>query len=151
MTKGGKSCGHGCLTTDQTPLEMLSAGRETYGLPRSLWLGEDGTLRMKPVKELEQLRLNEQTASNITVESGSELSMNKLGHELMELEITISPNQAKQVGIKVCASENGQEETVIYYDRVDQKLMVDTRKSSLAYGRKNMEEAPLNLKEDETH
>ena len=33
----------------------------TYGLPRSLWLGEDGTLRMNPIKELEQLRLNEQS------------------------------------------------------------------------------------------
>ena len=121
----------------------------TYGLPRALWLGEDGTLRMKPVKELEQLRLNEQTASNLLVESGTEVSMNKLSHELMELEITINPNETEQFGVKVCVSENGEEETIIYYDRKDQKLKVDTRKSGLAFGRKTIEEAPLELKKDE--
>ena len=31
----------------------------TYGLPRSLWLGDDGTLRMQPVEELQMLRVKE--------------------------------------------------------------------------------------------
>jgi beta-fructofuranosidase len=121
----------------------------TYGLPRSLWLGEDGTLRMKPVKELELLRLNEQKATNLLIESGSEISMHRLGQELMELEIAISPNEAERFGVKVCVSENREEETVIYYDRKDKKLKVDTRKSGLAYGRKIVEEAPLDLRDGE--
>lgn len=121
----------------------------TYGLPRSLWLGEDGTLRMNPIKELEQLRLNEQSKSNVTVKSGSEVSLNKFSHELMELEVTIDPNEADQFGIKVGVSENGEEETVIYYDRNDQKLKMDTRKSGLDFGRKIIEEAPLELKAGE--
>lgn len=121
----------------------------TYGLPRSLWLGEDGTLRMNPVKELEQLRLNEQSQSDVVVKSGSDVSLNQLSHELMELEITIAPNEADQFGVKVSVSENGEEETVIYYDRKDKKLKLDTRRSGLTFGRKIIEEAPFDLKKNE--
>jgi beta-fructofuranosidase len=121
----------------------------TYGLPRSLWLGEDGTLRMKPVKEIEQLRLSEHSESNIRLEPGNEVSRDELGHELMELEVTISPDDAEQFGVKVGVSENGQEETVIYYDKSDNKLKVDTRKSGLTFGRKIIEEAPLTLNKGE--
>ena len=54
----------------------------TYGLPRSLWLGSDGTLRMRPIKELETLRMKEDMVSNVKVNSGSEVKLNKLGKEL---------------------------------------------------------------------
>ena len=120
-----------------------------YGLPRSLWLGDDGTLRMRPVKELEQLRLNEKVEFDILLESESELSLNSLGDDLMELEVTMDSNDAEQFGLKVCVSETGEEETVIYYDRMDEKLKVDTRKSGLTFGRKIIESAPLELAEGE--
>jgi beta-fructofuranosidase len=56
-----------------------------FGLPRSLWLGSNGTLRMRPVKELETLRMNESMVSNVKVSSGSEIKLDDLGNELMEL------------------------------------------------------------------
>ncbi len=117
----------------------------TYGLPRSLWVGEDGTLRMRPIKELKSLRMNEKTMSNLIIQTDRELSLNELGNELMELELTIEPNSSEQFGIKVGVSEDGREETVIYYDRLDNKLKVDTRKSGLKFGRKIIEEAPFEL------
>lgn len=86
----------------------------TYGLPRSLWLGEDGTLRMRPVKELEALRMNEKVLSDVKVNSGEEVKLNELGNELMELEITVQFIDAEQFGVKVCMSDDGREETVIY-------------------------------------
>jgi beta-fructofuranosidase len=121
----------------------------TYGLPRSLWLGSDGTLRMRPIKELETLRMKEDMVSNVKVNSGSEVKLNKLGKELMELEVTIQPNNAMQYGVKVCVSDDGREETLIYYDKSDKKLKFDTRKSGLQFGRKIIEEAPLELKNEE--
>lgn len=121
----------------------------TYGIPRSLWLGEDGTLRMRPVKELEALRMNKKMLSNVTVKSGSEVKFNELGNELMELEVTIQPNTSTQYGIKVCVSDDGREETVVYYDPKDKKLKVDTRKSGVSFGRKIIEEAPLELMAEE--
>jgi beta-fructofuranosidase len=120
-----------------------------YGLPRSLWIGSDGTLRMRPVKELENLRMREMWISNIKVESGKDKKMNELEKELLEMEITIQPGSALQYGVKVCASADGREETRIYYDSSDRKLKFDTRKSGLSYGRKIIEEAPLVIKNGE--
>ena len=121
----------------------------TYGLQRTLWLGSDGTLRMRPAKELENLRMNELSFSNIKVLSGKEQKLNKPDMELQELEITIQPGKAVRYGVKVCISDDGREETVIYYDNSDRKLKFDTRKSGLSFGRKIIEEAPLELKQDE--
>lgn len=122
----------------------------TFGLPRTLWVGNDGTLRMRPVKELESLRMKESVVSNIKVVSGSVVKLQEPGKELMELEVTILPNSAKQYGVKVGVSEDGREETVIYYDKSEKKLKFDTRKSGLSFGRKIVEEAPFELKNDES-
>jgi len=46
-------------------------------------------------------------------------------------------------------SEDGREETVISYDKISKKLKFDTRKSGLSFGRKMIEEAPLELKPGE--
>ena len=120
-----------------------------YGLPRSLWVGDDGTLKMRPVKELEALRMGKSVASNIQIASGSEVKIGKAASELMELEVTFQPNISNQYGVKVCVSDDGREETLIYYDAVEKKLKFDTRKSGLAFGRKIIEEAPFDLKNDE--
>lgn len=121
----------------------------TYGLPRSLWLGEDGTLKMQPVSELKQLRLEEKNKSNVHVTAGQNITLNNMGTQLMELEIIIQPTKATEYGVKVCVSDDGAEETVISYNRIEKKLKFDTRKSGLAYGPKIVEEAPLELKDGE--
>ena len=121
----------------------------TYGLPRTLWVGNDGSLRIRPVKELESLRMKETVVSNINVSSGSVVKLQEPGKELMELEVTIPPNNAKQCGVKVGVSEDGREETIIYYDKSEKKLKFDTRKSGLSFGRKVIEEAPFELKDGE--
>lgn len=121
----------------------------TYGLPRTLWVGNDGTLRMRPVKELESLRMKESVVSSIKVVSGSVVKLQEPGKELMELEVTILPNSAKQYGVKVGVTEDGREETTIYYDKSEKKLKFDTRKSGLSFGRKMIEEAPFELKDGE--
>jgi len=136
---------------DERPDEISEASgwTGTYGLPRSLWLGADETLRMRPVKELEQLRLNEKRVPDFTVGAGSEVRLKEHTYELMEIEITFIPGESRQFGLKVCMSEDGREETVIYYDKEDHKLKVDLGKSGLGYGPKIIEEAPLELEENE--
>ncbi len=121
----------------------------TYGLPRTLWTGRDGVLKIRPVKELENLRLKEKVVADIKIGSGIIMKLQEPGKELMELEVTFLPNNAKQYGIKVGVSEDGREETAIYYDASEKKLKFDTRKSGLSFGRKIIEEAPLELKSDE--
>jgi beta-fructofuranosidase len=54
-----------------------------YGLPRSLWLGNDWTLRMQPIKELETLRQKFRVKNNFTVKADSELILDGFGHQLL--------------------------------------------------------------------
>lgn len=121
----------------------------TYGLPRSLWLGDDGTLRMRPVKELERLRLNEMNASNLTIESDTEITLDGFGHELLELEVTIDPGSASQVGLMIGCSEDGREQTALLYDASEKQLKVDATKSSLDTGVRSIEIAPFELEASE--
>lgn len=118
-----------------------------YGLPRSLWVQKDGTLGMRPVDEMKNLRMNEKEKKNIAL-SGTSTLFGK-ANELLEMEITIQPGTAGQTGVVVGRSPDGREETVIYYDAVEKKLKLDATRSSLRYGRRNIESAPFELKKGE--
>jgi beta-fructofuranosidase len=104
---------------------------------------------MRPVKELESLRMSEKKYTGIMVQAGKDHSLKDEGKDLQEIELTIIPGKAELYGIKVCTSDDGREETIIYYDSSDRKLKFDTRKSGLAFGRKIVEEAPLELADGE--
>jgi len=121
----------------------------TMSLPRVLWLGKDGMLRIRPVEELKMLRYNGQKRENLTVKADTELALKGISGNTIELQLDIEPNGAEQVGLKVCCSPDGQEETVIFYDATDKKLKVDTRRSSLGEGSKKIEAGPFELKDGE--
>ncbi|NQU20319.1 MAG: GH32 C-terminal domain-containing protein [Candidatus Nealsonbacteria bacterium] len=121
----------------------------TMSLPRVLTLGSDGMLRMNPPEEIERLRYNAQKRTNLAVKPDSELSVAGIGGNSIELAMEISAAGAKQYGVKVCCSGDGQEETVVFYDAVEKKLKIDTNKSSLTEGPKSIEAGPLELKADE--
>ncbi|MCX6908689.1 MAG: GH32 C-terminal domain-containing protein [Verrucomicrobia bacterium] len=118
-------------------------------LPRVLTLGDDNRLRQKPIEELRRLRHNEQTQQNIAVAADKEIVLSKIAGNTIELELQIEPQDAKQVGIKVCRSPDHEEETLVFYDAAEQKLKLDTNKSSLAEGPKKIEAAPFALKPGE--
>lgn len=118
-------------------------------LPRELTLGEDNRLRIRPVRELERLRYNAQTLKDIPIPADKEVTLDKIKGNTVELEFRIDPQDAKQVGIKVCRSPGGEEETPVFYDAVGQQLKIDTTKSSLGEGPKKVESGPLALKPGE--
>jgi len=117
----------------------------TYGLPRTLWVGEDGTLRMRPVEELKALRQEEKAEHALTVKAGEELMLEGFGKELLELEITMVPGGASRCGVKVCCSPDAREETVLFYDAEDGMLKCDTTRCSVEFGREEVEAGPLTL------
>jgi len=118
-------------------------------LPRELTLGDDNRLRMRPIRELERLRYNEQTASDIAIPADKEVVLDKIAGNTIELELQIDPQDAKQVGIKVCRSPGGEEETPVFYDVAEGKLKIDTSRSSLGEGPKKVEAGPFALKPGE--
>ena len=75
--------------------------------------------------------------------------MKGIGGNSIELKLEIAPGNAEQVGLKVCCSPDGKEQTSVYYDANDKKLKIDTRKSSLGQGRKSVEAGPFELGKDE--
>ena len=123
-----------------------------YSLPRTLWLTKEGTLGIRPVKELEKLRLGMREEKNIRIKAGEEISLDGFGSELMELEITLQAGAATQAGVKVNYAANGEEQTSIYYDAGDKTLKFDTTKSGHDWGeewKKKIEAAPFELKKAE--
>ncbi len=121
----------------------------TMSLPRVLWLGDDNTMRMAPPEELDSLRYNAKKIENLTVKADSELPLKDIGGNTIELDVEMTPHGAKQLGVKVCCSPDGEEQTAIYYDVTDKKLKVDTTKSSLGEGSKSVEAGPFELRPNE--
>ncbi len=134
--------------TDNPEGEEAKGWSGVFGLPRSLWLGEDGTLRMCPVKELAMLRCNELTWTDLALSDGDTRLLDGVVGDSCELEISIDSATAQQVGVKVRASADGEEETLLYYNRDTRKLCFDSTHSGID-GRRTLEEAPLPLSDGE--
>jgi beta-fructofuranosidase len=132
------------------PTRQASGWSGEMSLPRVLWLGEDGTLRLRPAEELQQLRTHEQTVQDIAVAADKEVVLDKIAGNTIELLVEMEPQGAKQCGVKVCRSPDGAEQTLVYYDATDQKLKIDVTKASLGEGPKNIEAGPFALKDGET-
>ena len=124
-----------------------------FGLPRVLWLGEDGTLRQKVPPEFEILRHNEKRWSNFALggETTDKKELKGIIGDSCELSLLIDPKESKKVGLIVCASPAGDERTLLYYDAQEKCLIFDSRESSLeGIGRPALEKAPFTLEtEDE--
>ena len=135
----------------------------TMSLPRVLSLAEDGTLLIEPVEELSQLRMDHQRCENIRLEADTELVLDDIRGDCMEMILTMWPNGARRFGVKVRCSPDGEEQTVIEYDPGAKRLRVDFSNSTLdtniahrtfcMYGGENpqvtLQEAPFELKPDE--
>ena len=89
--------------------ELLAGKIQTgiQSLPRELSLSEDGTLRIKPLRELEQLRTEEKRKENLTVKSDTTQLLKGIAGDTMELEIVLEAPTAKEFGIKVLCDQEG--------------------------------------------
>jgi DUF1680 family protein/sucrose-6-phosphate hydrolase SacC (GH32 family) len=121
----------------------------TMSLPRVLTMGDDGLLRMDVPSEIEALRYGAVKKENIAVPSDTEMPVEGVGGNSLELIVEMDSDQASQFGVKVCTSPDGQEETSIFYDAAEGKLKVDTRRSGPEDTPKTVEAAPFDLKEGE--
>ncbi|MFX0100726.1 MAG: glycoside hydrolase family 32 protein [Candidatus Hodarchaeota archaeon] len=121
-----------------------------YGLPRVLWLGDDGTLRQKVPPELEVLRHNEKQWGGFTLECDLEnrVELEGVVGDSCEISLKVIPSCARKVGFQVCTSPDGREETRVYYDMDEKALVFDSRNSSLqGTGRPVPEKAPFEPKD----
>jgi beta-fructofuranosidase len=135
--------------TDNPPEEKEKGWSGVYGLPRSLWLGDGGTLRLRPVKELENLRSHEKSWGALTLTNGETKALEGVAGNSCELQLEVAVGAAKRCGVKVRAARDGQEETLLYFDAEANQLVFDSTRSGAA-GRKVVERAPLALAKGES-
>ena len=76
-------------------------------LPRELELPKDGVLRIKPLRELEGLRYDENSEKNITVKSGSVAKLEKVSGDAIELEITFAAPLPGEFGLNLLGDGSG--------------------------------------------
>ncbi|MFC5406217.1 glycoside hydrolase family 32 protein [Cohnella soli] len=119
-----------------------------YSLPRTVWLGEDNTLRMAPVDELAMLRYNAKSFPAIELSAGEQLELDGINGESSEIKLAITPGTAQKSGLKVRTSPDEEEVTLLYYDAETKELVFDSTRSGVN-GWKVREAAPFELKEGE--
>ena len=76
-------------------------------LPRELSLPDDGVLRIKPLRELENLRTDERVESPRTIKAGEVYTLKDIAGDTIEISAVIEPGEAKQFGMNVFADKNG--------------------------------------------
>lgn len=77
-------------------------------LPRELSLPADGILRIRPIKELEQLRYSPVTEQSFVVKSGTPHRLERISGDTIEIKINIQQRDAQRYGVRLFADkENG--------------------------------------------
>ena len=100
-------------------------------LPRILSLGQDGTLRIEPVPQLNTLRMNPRRYDNIRLAADSTLALDDVRGDCLEIKATLQPAGGRQFGIKLRCSPEGSEQTAVFFDASCGRLKVDVNKSTL--------------------
>lgn len=117
---------------ERTPeLDYKAGWAHNGGLPLNVYLREDGRLGIEPIQELELLRGEKRISlRNQSLEQANALLKDIKG-SMLEIQLEIQAEEARQVGIKVRCSPNGEEETLLYYDIQNSLLQVDRTKTTL--------------------
>nr|BAA24360.1 cycloinulo-oligosaccharide fructanotransferase [Niallia circulans] len=132
VTPDGRTVVFSMVQNVRTPqAEYQSGWAHNLALPVALSLDEHDELRIEPIQELQSLRGNKLAdISDKNLESANQLIKDIKG-DMLEIVMEIDPGEAQKFGLKVRRSENGQEETLIYYDKSDSTFNVDRTKSSI--------------------
>lgn len=121
----------------------------TLSLPRVLSIGDDGRLRMDVPEEIETLRYGAVQRGPFTIQSDTDLTVDGVAGDSLELLVEIESNRASAYGVKVCVSPDGHEETSIFYDAKEKLLKVDTRRSGPEDTPRTVEAGPFELQDGE--
>jgi len=140
----------GCLSDSPEEQAAKASGWSgVMSLPRVLWLGDDGTLRMRPADELKTLRYRPVRKQRLSLDDGREIVWKNIKGRSFEIEAEIALGATRRVELSVLCSPDGAERTVISYDADQQALQMDTRRSGPLQGAAVVESAPLALNDGE--
>ena len=101
-------------------------------LPRELSLPADGVLRIKPLRELEQLRYDAATEENVIIPADTIHRLRGITGDTLELKITLQPGSAKRCGVQVYCDPQGRNGFPITFDPAAKTLGMGETKIPLA-------------------
>ncbi|MBP2112821.1 GH32 C-terminal domain-containing protein [Paenibacillus silagei] len=132
VTPDGRTVVYSMVQNVRTPQAEYQAGwAHNLALPVSLSLDEHDELRIEPIEELQSLRgakVVDFTDENL---AAANQLIGSVKGDMLEIVMEIDPGEAQKFGLKVRRSDNGQEETLIYYDKANGTFNVDRTKSSI--------------------
>ena len=97
-------------------------------LPRELSLPADGVLRIKPLRELEQLRGEATSAGGMTIAADTSHRLENIAGDTLEISITFLPGAARKFGVHVYCGLDGKNGFPITYESGAKMLtMGDTK------------------------
>ena len=115
----------------------------TMSLPRVLSLDDSDRMLIDLPEEIEALRYGEVFLENFTIPPKVDLPIDwKLGTSF-ELSIDVQIGDVDRFGVKVCVAPDGSEQTVVAYDFIQQRLLIDTTRSGPDSAAGSVESAPL--------
>jgi beta-fructofuranosidase len=99
-----------------------------HSLPRELSLPEDGVLRIRPLRELESLRYNQRSETDLLVRSDTVHRLNGISGDALEIKLVIQPAAAREFGISVyCDRDANRGFPVIFQPAAKTMMMGQTR------------------------
>ena len=151
---------------------MLGHKDEMVSLPRQLTANQMVTadegwnirainpLGIEPIEELKALRFNPVKVENVVIPANGQQPLAGVQGRAMELEAVIDPMAAREVGLRVLQSPNGEEQTTISlsmhawawpWASNKRELMIDVSQASLSpdVASRTPEIGPLYLKDGE--
>ncbi len=121
----------GWVTDARVGSTRALTGSGLLSLPRVLELDAGGGLRITPAEELQRLRRNAREVAGRSIPADGEVVLPEVAGNCLELEVELDPCQARAVGLKLCCSPDGTEETALWYDAALGRLLLDMSWSTL--------------------
>ena len=109
-------------------------------LPREFSLDDGGKLLIDPVPELLALRRNHRRWERVDLDSDEEKILSGVSSDCLEISVIVDPGDAKQVGVKVLCSPDGEEQTTIAYHVGGKMIRIESHESG-----EDAQEAPFVL------
>ncbi len=119
-------------------------------LPREVYLKPDGHLGQRPLPELAALRRKVWRAENVRMTRERMTLTSELGGESLEVRVQARLLESGTLTLRLRRSPEGQEETLLIYDRWNGTLTLDRQRSSLdATVNRGPKSCPLKLGAEE--
>jgi sucrose-6-phosphate hydrolase SacC (GH32 family) len=128
----GRTLAIGIIPDTRRPTEAWKAGwTHCYSAPRVLSLDEHGALCQSPLPELERLRGARFSLAKQRLNSGQDIPLTGVRGKAVEIGATFARGTGSRTGFRLRRSDDGQEETTLFYDWAAGTITVDRSRSSL--------------------